>query len=83
MTLLIRRIESCFIFYYVVVIVFVFLFLSADIIAVWRCIVWFSFSKLWIFVSLLFFFFLYIYIALMGCYVEQLFFIFRYNGMLC
>ena len=59
MTLLIRRIESCFIFYYVVVIVYVFLFLSTDIIAMWRCIVWFSFSKLWIFVSLLFFFFLY------------------------
>ena len=46
MILLTRRIESCFIFYYVVVIVYVFLFLGADIIAMWQCSVWFSFSKL-------------------------------------
>ena len=56
MILLTRRIESCFIFYYVVVIVYVFLFLGADIIAVWRCNVWFSFSKLWMFVGSFFFF---------------------------
>ena len=55
MILLTRRIESCFIFYYVVVIVYVFLFLGADIIAVWRCNVWFSFSKLWMFVGSFFF----------------------------
>ena len=38
--MLTRRIESCYLIYYVVVVVYVFLFLGANIIALWWCSVW-------------------------------------------